>query len=321
MYKQIFQEVDARHPEYYDSKNIEELETNINAYFKDVDKIKIRRIYSNHSYKNLSFIKKLKKLVQCIKEWMDFKIWTDKIEHIDRPNYPVKKKQQIIRLVYQMGMIIGTPPIVFKILKELAEEICKGNKKKLKALGLASGSGELEKYLARKSIKEEVPIEVSGSDYIEAYMKKANEDAKREGLPIDFIHVDALSFESILKGIIDLVYMCHALHHFKAGEVGRIILNAVLKTNYGFLGVCGYRTALNIPLMTLGTVYHGLLFLAPYGYHYGGWLTVRKLWAEAQYEQIVKMIFKSKMLEGSNYKLEFLKKNPLMTLLRVQKID
>ena len=88
MYEKIFQQLIMEEPHLLNWTTLDELEQKVNIFFEEAWKIRQKRIFGSNS----SF---------SITELFDYIFWTEKIEFLDWPNFPVEK-------TYRAG-IVGKP--------------------------------------------------------------------------------------------------------------------------------------------------------------------------------------------------------------------
>jgi len=283
-YGEIYPQIEEEHPEWFKWETLDELQKNADNIHRREWEIKAERIYLNKN--------KHEKLRRRVAEAIDFKIWTEKTEFMDRPDYDEKKKAFMLEQVFYIGKLIGTQRILRKELLKIAEMVLKNGKDKANFLELCSGSGKaLVEELGQVAKKKNLPMSFTGSDIVKTYIDQGNSRAMTLGLSdiVKFIYADALSFENIEQGRFDGAIMTQAMHHFTAGELARIFANCVEKTKWGFLGIEGVRNAFLLPLMAGGSTIQVALGGAPKEHIYDATVTILRFWSEPQLEMIARV--------------------------------
>jgi SAM-dependent methyltransferase len=110
-------------------------------------------------------------------------------------------------------------------------------------LELASGSGEFSLGVARLARKRGLDVEITGSDYVEEYVRAAAENARRRGSEARFRVLDAFDFAGRCEpGEFDIVFVAQSLHHFSPGQLAKIIAQSRTVATTAFVGVDGLRS-------------------------------------------------------------------------------
>ena len=298
MYRQIFQQISTEKPHLFKWNTLDELEDNINRIFSESEKIRQKRITGP-------------KKIFKINELIDHRLWSNEIELLDQPNYPVDKKQKLVEALHKFNLLVHSYPRFLNELKPIINLINRKKKRKARILELASGSGRFSMELAKLVQKRNLLVEITGSDYIPEYVKRASLESKYLGIPVKFKLFDALNLHKIEPGEYDLIFTANSLHHFSPGAIARMIAGAVKVATWGFMGMDGYRSFLTAMIVA------GMGFLASLAYFnsdyfHDSWLTSRKFYTHPQLELISKIA-----TPGAKVNIEYL--NPCYTKVHIYK--
>ena len=184
--------------------------------------------------------------------WEDY-LNTDRIEFIDRADFPIEKKIKIIKGLDIKNKLFGTYNKIFRYLEPLIEEVNRNEKRTFKILELAGGLGDLSigLYEVANKKKKEFDILITGSDIIPNYVDISNDQVAAKNMEIEFKVIDAMSLSEVEGEKFDIVISLHSLHHFSPFEISKLIQNAKKVSNYGLFAVDGKRNFLNLVFMIM----------------------------------------------------------------------
>lgn len=209
---------------------------------------------------------------------------TDLPEHTDNPNVSSERKLKIVKSLHRMNILNGAYGYYIKILTPVIMEIAAKRNKSVRLLELASGSGEMAMNLARLALKKNLPVEVTGSDYIEKVVKDAEKRAIRRGLEMHFRAINALDMSVLNQGEYDIFLIIGTLHHFTPGQLAVMIAQSKKITGSTFIGIDGHRSM----SMLLGLPLVHLITLLPDHIH-DAWLSTRKFYTLFELERIAQI--------------------------------
>ncbi len=202
---------------------------------------------------------------------------TERMEHLDEESFPTAKKWKMVSGIHILNLSLLTYHRILWILAPLIRDLAEKKGRPVKLLELACGSGEFTLGLSRLARKKGLPVVLTGSDYIPAYVEKGNKTAARRGLPVSFREVNAFDMRSVSKGEFDLMFINQSIHHFSPGQIAMMIAQSRLLGADAFFGFDGFRSIrvlLGLPLLTS-------VSLRPYMVH-DAVVSARKLYSELE---------------------------------------
>ena len=167
---------------------------------------------------------------------------TDKIEHLDDPDYPVKKKTRIVRGMHRSAVLYRFYPRYVKLLTPLIREVAGRENRPARLLKLASGSWELAMEICRRSLAQHLPVTITGSDYIPEYVEQAAARATERGLSMDFRVINAFDMSDLGPGEFDIILISHSTHHFTPGQLAMMIAQSGRVATCAFVSIDGQRS-------------------------------------------------------------------------------
>jgi SAM-dependent methyltransferase len=215
--------------------------------------------------------------LESLLERLDSVIRTDRVEHLDDPDYPVKHKNGIVQAIHLLNLVglhyrrflMEFGPIIREIAHETGRPV--------RVLELASGSGEFTLALGRLARKKRIQAQFSGSDYIPEYVELANRKANRQNIPVDFFLLNAFDMKALEKDFFDILFICQSTHHFTPGQVAMMIAQAKERGAKAFVSIDGRRS-----LLVLSALAGLSLFGLRPGVMHDSVLTGRKLYCEQE---------------------------------------
>ena len=193
------------------------------------------------------------KIEEALMSFLNNFLHTDKIEYIDRADFPIQDKIKIIRGLDIKNQAFGTYRKIFRYLKPLVQKINQNEKRPFKILELAAGSGNLSigLYQAFLADKNQLQVDITSSDIVKAYVDSAHESAKIKNLPIKFMVIDALDIDSIGSEKFDIVITLHSFHHFTPEQLKKLVQKSQNLATYGLFAVDGTKSLSNLFFMFL----------------------------------------------------------------------
>lgn len=208
---------------------------------------------------------------------VDELVRTDVTEHLDDPSFPADHKLRIVQGIHRMNAAVFAYDRFFHALAPHLKRVAAREKRPVRVLELAAGSGEFSFALAARAKRRKLDVEVTGSDYEPTYVEAANREARRRGLDVPFRELDAFDMHQVEDGAFDLVFIAQSIHHFTPGQLARTIAESGRVARYAFVGVDLRRS----------------LFLFPFGigvaaltrdpaYMHDSVVSMRKAYSEAE---------------------------------------
>ena len=215
---------------------------------------------------------------------IDAALRTQAVEHMDDESYPEKGKLGIALGLHMMNVASASYRRFFTKLQPTLKRIEARHGRPARVLELACGAGGFAFALDALARRESVRVEVTASDIVPLYISRGQERAAREGVPIDFRHIDALDMSAVADGAYDVIFIAQSVHHFSPGQLARMIAESQRVATTAFVSVDGYRS-LGMVAFVSGTA---ILSLWPAMVH-DAVISVRKFYAEAELEAIARM--------------------------------
>ncbi|MEW5734069.1 MAG: class I SAM-dependent methyltransferase [Thermodesulfobacteriota bacterium] len=215
---------------------------------------------------------------------LDRRIRTDLPEHTDNPAVSDARKLRIVRSLHRTNIALGVyrnyADVLLPVLKKTAERLGR----EVKVLELASGSGGMAMHLARTCARRNLPVSVTGSDYVPQVVDGANERALQKGNPARFRLVNAFAMDALSDGEYDVIYITGTMHHFSPGSLAVIMAQSRRVATSHFIGLDGLRS---LGLLLFLPAVH-VLTLLPDHVH-DAWLTARKFYSLFELGLIARM--------------------------------
>ena len=171
---------------------------------------------------------------------LDRLIYSDDVEYLDRPDFPDQDKLALIQRLHRFNRALLSYHRFLLYLRPHILRLAKKNGRPVRALELASGSGELALELSRLATKRGLPVEVTGSDIVPTYVRDANLRARKRGLDTEFIELNAFDMAH-LDGRYDLIFITQSIHHFTPGQLAMMIAQSEAAGASDFIGIDGRR--------------------------------------------------------------------------------
>jgi hypothetical protein len=216
--------------------------------------------------------------------YLDELVHTDRLEHTDSPNVSPIRKLKIVRNIHRTNLLMGVYKHYIKILTPLINEVATMQKRPVRILELASGSGEMAMTLASLALKNNLPVEITGSDYVEDVVQDARKRSIERGLKINFLTLNAFDMGVLKQNEYDIILIIGTMHHFTPGQLAVIMAQSRKYASSAFVGLDGYRS---MPLLIGLPIVHLITFSLD-NIH-DSWLTARKFYTLFELELIAKI--------------------------------
>ena len=185
-------------------------------------------------------------------ELLDRAIRTSESEYMDRPEVAESEKLELVGALDRQNMMMQLYPRYVEILLPLILEVAEREQREVRVLELASGAGGLALALGEELQRKHVPVRITASDIVPAFIENGNILAREKNLPVSFRLLNAFNLQEFGKGDFDLVVMSQSLHHFTPGQLAVVIAQSAKHTTTAFVGIDGYRSLLlacSVPLV------------------------------------------------------------------------
>lgn len=198
---------------------------------------------------------------------IDRRVRTDAVEYMDRDDLPAEEKVRLVRALHRFNRTLLSYHRFLAILKPHVEAVNALTGRPARVLELASGSGEFTLELARLAARRGLPVEVTGSDIVPAYVERGNAEAAARGVPARFVRLNAFEMTGVAPGDHDLVFIAQSAHHFTPGQLARMIRRAHRVASRAFLLVDGFRSLWLLGMLAATGGVAGAVFGAPQFLH------------------------------------------------------
>lgn len=215
---------------------------------------------------------------------LDQWIRTDAPEYLDQSDYAAADKVEIVARLGNLNRLVQANRRFLRLLKPHIEAVQARGQRPVRILELASGAGDFALALARKAQRQGLPLEIHGSDYLDAHVAEGNRKAAAQGLPVSFRNINAFDMQDVAKGEFDIIFMALTMHHFTPGHLARMVAEASARATQAVVGLDGHRG------LELFGLLPGMLALNPhYGFMHDTVISMRKMYSEPELELIAKM--------------------------------
>jgi len=226
--------------------------------------------------------------LQKIQYKFDQYLWTEKVEYIDREDFPATDKQKIVDGLHKKNSVFGTYKKIFNIILPYILNVNQQENRPCKILEIAGGSGQLAFYLANKSKTHALSVDITSSDIVEHYVIESAKKANQSNSLVTFKQIDALSLIHLPKGEYDLILNLHSLHHFSAEQLAKIFYGSAAIVNKAFVAIDAYRGARNLLFIGGSALMQSIVTLNSM-YAHDAWLSARKMYPQKLLEMIAKI--------------------------------
>lgn len=208
---------------------------------------------------------------------------TDAPEFLDLPDYADAAKVDIVTRLDRLNRALHAYRRFFALLRPAIAAAYRRERRPVRILELASGSGSFTVALARQARAAGLPVEVHGSDYLAAHVRAGERRAAAAGLAVPFRQVNAFDMDNVAEGEFDLIFLAQTMHHFSPGQLARMVEQSVHKAPR-FVGIDVRRS-----LHVWGIV-PAMAALSPHwGFLHDGIVSIRKMYSEPELALIAQL--------------------------------
>jgi 2-polyprenyl-3-methyl-5-hydroxy-6-metoxy-1,4-benzoquinol methylase len=217
-------------------------------------------------------------------ELIDRALRTGEKELMDGDQLSIKEKLALIGALDRQNTLMQIYPMHMDIILPLVLEVLERSGKEVRLLELAGGTGGLALALAAEVRKRGLPVHITGSDIVPAYIEEATKIAAEKKLPVEFILLDALDPRGFGNEMFDIVVTSQSLHHFTPGQLAVMIARSAHHATTAFVGLDGYRSL----LLLAGLPFVAGLQAIP-SFALDGLTSARKFYSEMELEIIAEI--------------------------------
>lgn len=217
-------------------------------------------------------------------EKLDREIRTDRDEYMDRADFPENERERSVRDLHRLNKTIGTYRRALSWVEPMLMAARQREGRRPRLLDIASGHGGFPIELASLAGKKNFDVEVTGSDIQPGHMEGASRRAKSLGVSAGFRVLNAFDMSDVRKGDYDVVMILQAMHHFRPGQLARMIAESVRIAGTGFIGIDIARSPA-LPFFLAGQLF---LYSGNYYFAYDGYLSARKSYDRTELELIAR---------------------------------
>lgn len=225
-----------------------------------------------------------KGLLTRVSARLDQWIRTDTPEYLDRPDYAAADKVEIVARLGRLNRRAQAYWRFLRLLRPHIEAVRARGQRTVRILELASGAGDFALALAAKAKRQGLPLEIHGSDYLDAHVDEGNRKAAEQGLAVSFRNINAFDMHDVAEGEFDIIFVALTMHHFTPGQLARMVAQASAKATQAVVGLDGHRG------LELFGLLPGMVALNPhYGFLHDTVISMRKMYSEPELELIARM--------------------------------
>ncbi|WP_076791981.1 class I SAM-dependent methyltransferase [Chlorobium sp. KB01] len=185
-------------------------------------------------------------------ELIDRALRTTENEHMDDRNLPECEKLKLVNALDRQNAMMQLYQRYVDLLLPMLLDIARREQRNARVVELACGSGGLTLALGEAVRQKKLPVTVTGSDIVPAYIDDARRKAAEKNIPAEFRRLNALELTELKKDEFDVMVLAQSLHHFTPGQLAVIIARSREHATTAFVGIDGYRSLLlagGVPLI------------------------------------------------------------------------
>lgn len=209
---------------------------------------------------------------------------SDAPEFLDRDDITPAAKVAIVSRLDRLNRSLRAYRRFLSVLRPGIEAVHRRERRPVRLLELASGSGDFTLELARLAQAQQLPVEVHGSDYQAAHVQEGQRKARDAGLPVEFRCVNAFDMHNVADGEFDLIFLAQTMHHFTPGQLARMVEQASRKATHAFVGIDVQRS-----LHVWGIVPAMAALNPDYAFLHDGIISIRKMYSEPELALIARL--------------------------------
>lgn len=209
---------------------------------------------------------------------------TDEPEFLDRDDIAPARKVAIVAGLDRLNRRLLAYRRFLAVLRPGIQRLHREEGRLVRVLELASGSGDFALELARQAQRHRLPLEVCGSDYLDAHVEEGRRKAAARGLEVEFRNLNAFNLDDLLDDEFDFIFLTQTLHHFTPGQLARVVEQASRKAAHGFIGIDVQRSP-----HVWGIVPAMAVLNPDYGFLHDGIVSIRKMYSEPELEMIARL--------------------------------
>lgn len=169
-------------------------------------------------------------------------------ERMDDPRLPAAEHEHALRGLSRLNRISGVAGAMYRQIRHYAAD---QPNEPLRILDVASGSGDLPVYWARRARKREIPLQITAADVSSVAVEEQQRRASEAGVKIRSLQLDCLTNE--LPAEFDLVTCSLFMHHLEESQATKLLQQMHAAAARAVL-VCDLeRSRLNLALISIAS--------------------------------------------------------------------
>ncbi|MCA9522141.1 MAG: methyltransferase domain-containing protein [Myxococcales bacterium] len=218
---------------------------------------------------------------------LDVALYTQQPERMDLGEPTLERHLRNIASLDKVNDTLRSYALFSRLVRRFVDERlpARGESTTLRILDLASGHGGFPLFLDRHARRHGWNWQITGSDYDRNYVAKAQERARIAGQNVAFVELDALQMAGLASGDYDLIVCTQSIHHFRPGQLARMMRESSRVARHGWVLVDSIR-GFFFAAAVAGFI--GALTRNPDTIH-DGWISLRKMFFPEELRFLARM--------------------------------
>ncbi len=140
-------------------------------------------------------------------------------EEMDDPQLPEEPHRAALYGLARLNRATAIAPVIYRRIRRLALAA----KRPVKVLDIATGSGDLPIYWAKRAAREGLAIQCTGIDFSAVAIAVGREEAAKANVSVDFIQRDVLR-DRLPTGY-DILTCGLFMHHLEIAQIRQLLLS------------------------------------------------------------------------------------------------
>jgi 2-polyprenyl-3-methyl-5-hydroxy-6-metoxy-1,4-benzoquinol methylase len=159
---------------------------------------------------------------------------------MDDPHLDVASHRAALVGLARLNRFTFVAPAIYRRIRRYARTL----RRPLKVLDIATGSGDMPIYWAKKAKRERLPIDFTGVDYSPTAIDFATSSAERASVDVHFMQRDVLA-DRLPSGF-DVITCGLFIHHLDEAQITKLLQSMQSAANHALI-ICDLeRSALNL---------------------------------------------------------------------------
>jgi 2-polyprenyl-3-methyl-5-hydroxy-6-metoxy-1,4-benzoquinol methylase len=138
-------------------------------------------------------------------------------EVMDDPRLPQEAHERALAGLARINRVTGVAPAMYRRLRKYATDL----RRPIRLLDIATGSGDIPIYWAKRAAKDRLSIHCTGVDFSETAVHHAEHQAEKAGVDVQFIQRDVLC-DRLPTGY-DVITCSLFIHHLSEPQIVRLL--------------------------------------------------------------------------------------------------